>query len=133
MIDQKAIAAAIEALQDRYMTVSMCITSTECKAHNRAIDTALACMRECAERRERAADVAPVVRCKDCIWFMPRHILHSDETITYVAENADFVTMDVGINYQATCRRHSYIDNLYVSDSGNDYCSYGARMDGGDT
>ena len=52
MIDQKAIAAAIEALQDRYMTVSMCITSTECKAHNRAIDTALACMRECAERRE---------------------------------------------------------------------------------
>ena len=52
MIDQTAIAAAIEALQDRYMTVSMCITSTECKAHNRAIDTALAALRECAERRE---------------------------------------------------------------------------------
>lgn len=85
---------------------------------------------------QQAVDDAPtidavrVVRCKDCVWFEPKHILHNDGTVTYVAEDAESVTIDVGINCQATCRRYSYIKNLFVSDSGNDYCSRGEKMDG---
>jgi len=78
---------------------------------------------------ENTVDAVRVVRCKDCVWFEPKHILHNDGTIAYVAEDAESVTIDVGINCQATCRRYSYIDNLFVSDSGNDYCSRGAKME----
>jgi len=56
MIDQTAIDDAIG-----YMTEMRSICSVPDGNVAKAYDTALACLRECAERRERAADVAPVV------------------------------------------------------------------------
>lgn len=74
-----------------------------------------------------AVDAVEVVRCKDCIWFTGRHILHGDGTKTFVDKESPFVTVDVGINVQAKCDRHSYVENNFVNDDGNDYCSYGRR------
>lgn len=74
-------------------------------------------------------DAVPVVRCKDCVWFMSKHIKHNDGTITYVGENAMPVSINVGINVQASCCRRDYVGNLFVSDNGNDFCSCGVRKE----
>ena len=69
-----------------------------------------------------------VVRCKDCKWFDGKHIKHNDGHIEYVPEDYPFVENSVGINVQARCMRIPYIDNLFVKDSGMDYCSRAQRI-----
>ena len=77
-----------------------------------------------------AVDAVEVVRCKGCIWFVGKHILHNDGTKTFVDIDSPLVSMDVGINVQAKCSRHYYSnDNHFVHDDGNDYCSYGERRE----
>jgi hypothetical protein len=63
MIDQKAIQAAEKDLGELHDTWAKWVPENGSHAHTmlQAVGTALACLRECAERRERAADVAPVV------------------------------------------------------------------------
>lgn len=86
-------------------------------------------------KRVPAADVAPVVRCKDCKWFVPKHILMDDgSTREYTEEEKKLplgVPGNVGINCGSRCMRHiSWLENsvpVWVQE--NDYCSYGERKE----
>ena len=80
-----------------------------------------------------AADVVEVVRCGDCIHFMPKHILLDDGTRRpYTEEEKKLplgVTGDVGINCGSRCLRERAWENnrvpVYVQET--DFCSYGKR------
>lgn len=50
-----------------------------------------------------SAEVAPVVRCKDCKWYDPPHIDHGDGKRTDVEDDAPFVPLSVGINVGGKC------------------------------
>lgn len=86
--------------------------------------------------KQTAADVVEVVRCKDCKWFMPKHVLtDSGERRPYTEEEKKLplgVTGDKGINCGSRCCRYMAWENnrvpVYVQE--NDFCSYGERMDG---
>jgi hypothetical protein len=49
------IEEAIELLQERHMTVSMCMSSQDCTKQNAALDMAIAALREKAEREKGCA------------------------------------------------------------------------------
>lgn len=83
-----------------------------------------------------AADVAPVVRCKDCKWYDPEHILLNDggrgEYDEY-PKNDLFgigVTSDIGINVGGRCMHRGYINNLFREPG--DFCSHGEHVKDGD-
>lgn len=79
------------------------------------------------------ADVVEVVRCKDCIWFVPEHIKRSDGTTRpYTDEEKKLpcgVTSDIGINVGSYCLRKGYWEQngIPVWFGENDFCSYGER------
>lgn len=76
-----------------------------------------------------------VVRCKDCKWFVPKHIrLDDGSTREYTEEEKKLplgVPGNVGINCGSKCMRHiSWLENsvpVWVQE--NDYCSYGERKE----
>ena len=74
-----------------------------------------------------------VVRCKDCKWFIPKHILLDDGTRrAYTEEEKKLplgVDMTVGINCGSRCNRYlSWEKNrIPVYCQENDFCSYGER------
>ena len=80
-------------------------------------------------------DAVEVVRCKDCKYFVPKHILLKDgSTRDYTEEERKLpfgVTGDVGINCGSICMLHDYwAENrfpVYVNE--NDFCSYGERKE----
>lgn len=82
-----------------------------------------------------AADVVKVVRCKDCKWFIPKHIKLDDGTTRpYTEEEKKLpfgVTGDVGINCGSRCMRClRWEENsipVYVQE--NDFCSHGKRKE----
>lgn len=82
-----------------------------------------------------SADVAPVVRCKDCKWFVPKHIrLDDGSTREYTEEEKKLplgVPGNVGINCGSRCMRYiSWLENsvpVWVQE--NDFCSYGERKE----
>ena len=82
-----------------------------------------------------AADVAPVVRCKDCKYFQPKFILTNDgEKRPYTEEEKKLplgVNMTVGINCGSRCMRHLYWEENDIPFwfSENDFCSYGERRE----
>lgn len=49
------------------------------------------------------APAIDIVRCKDCKWYEPPHILHDDGTKTYVDDGSLFVPASVGINVGGKC------------------------------
>lgn len=69
--------------------------------------------------KENAADVTPVVHCKDCRYW----------------GDADGISTNVdGVRF-ARCRAHNhYVAGMHIGwcTAGDDFCSYGARM-GGDS
>lgn len=90
------------------------------------------------------ADVVEVVRCNDCKWYEPAHILHDDGSKTYVDENAPWVTADVGVNVGGQCIDHSGLkiscvnhnredpedyENIVIFRRPNEYCSCGERRE----
>jgi len=83
-------------------------------------------VRELKERPE-------VVRCGECKWFMPKHILLDDGMRrAYTEEERKLplgVTGDVGINCGSSCMRHLYWEEnrIPVWFQENDFCSYGER------
>jgi hypothetical protein len=80
-------------------------------------------------------DFVEVVRCKDCVWFVPEHIKLSDGTTRpYTDEEKKMpcgVTSDIGINVGSYCLRKGYWkqNSIPVWFQENDFCSYGERRD----
>ena len=87
-------------------------------------------------------DAVEVVRCRECKWYEPRNILHADGTRTYVNEDAEMVTANVGINCAGRCIHHTGLkiycvnhdrenpedeQNIIIFRSPDDFCSYGER------
>jgi hypothetical protein len=81
------------------------------------------------------AELVEVVRCKDCVWFVPEHIKLSDGTTRpYTDEEKKMpcgVTSDIGINVGSYCLRKGYWkqNSIPVWFQENDFCSYGERRD----
>ena len=81
-----------------------------------------------------AADVRPVVRCRDCIWYHPAHVLLNDGTERHYNESdgdgliRGLVSCDVGINVGGQCEYEKYggydVDKT-VFRSPDDFCSRG--------
>ena len=92
---------------------------------------------------EPAADVAPVVRCKNCVYWMPKHVKVNDGTIRFNERNEGIVTIEKGINVGSYCKRfddvtvHGYrdgepcIDKTKAWCNQDDFCSYGERNNNG--
>lgn len=88
-----------------------------------------------------AADVAPVVRCKDCVYWQKPQILLDDGTYRdylpgeYESGPLGFgVTMDVGINMGSFCAKYNtdHQNRIPQFMKPDDFCSKGYRaMDGG--
>ena len=83
-----------------------------------------------------------IVRCKECRWYDPPHILHKDGTRTDVDEGSPWVTVDVGINCGGQCIHHIGLktycvnhdrenpddnESIVIFRSPDDFCSYGER------
>jgi hypothetical protein len=83
-----------------------------------------------------------LVRCKECRWYDPPHILHKGGTRTDVDEGSPWVTVDVGINCGGQCIHHidlkTYCVNhdrenpddderIVIFRSPDDFCSYGVK------
>lgn len=95
--------------------------------------------------QEEALDIAiealqtNLVRCKDCKHYEPAHILHKDGTKTYVNENDEWVTADIGINVGGKCQNsgvkiHCIAHNckeIVIFRNPMDHCSYGERKNDG--
>lgn len=81
------------------------------------------------------AEAVEVVRCKDCKWFVPKHIKLDDGTTrAYTEEEKKLplgVSGDVGINCGSRCLRcFRWEENsipVFVQE--NDFCSYGERKE----
>lgn len=78
-------------------------------------------------------DMVEVVRCKDCKYFIPKHIKLDDGTTrAYTEEEKRLplgVSGDVGINCGSRCMRHLYWEENSIPFwfQENDFCSYGER------
>ena len=85
----------------------------------------------------------PVVRCKECVYWMPRHVKMNDGTIRFYERNEGIVTIEKGINVGSYCKRfddvtvHGYrdgepcIDKTKAWCNQDDFCSYGERKNNG--
>lgn len=81
-----------------------------------------------------AADVAPMVRCKNCIYWKDRHIKLDDGTERPYTEEelqefCGMVPLSIGINVSSYCTRVKLEDTNFWCGP-DDFCSKGARMDG---
>lgn len=98
-----------------------------------------------AARRVKHAptiDAVPVVRCKDCAYYKKRHVLTADGKEKSYEEmppeafgglDDENVTMEYGINVGGKCmldEGRGYPVDKSVFRSPNDFCSYGAHVDG---
>ena len=85
-------------------------------------------------------DAVEVVRCKECKWYDPPHILYKDGTRKNVEKDELTVTADVGINCGGKCMAHGKTyctnhdredpedePNIVIFRNPMDYCSYGER------
>ena len=83
----------------------------------------------------------PVVRCKECVYWTPRHVKMNDGTIRFYERNEGIVTIEKGINVGSYCKRfddvtvHGYrdgepcIDKTKAWCNQDDFCSYGERRE----
>ena len=88
-------------------------------------------------------DAVEVVRCKDCVYWMPKHVKMNDGTIRFYERNEGIVTIEKGINVGSYCKRfddvtvHGYrdgepcIDKTKAWCNKDDFCSYGERKNNG--
>ena len=93
--------------------------------------------------RQPAVDAVPVVRCKECVYWTPRHVKMNDGTIRFCEPNEGIVTIEKGINVGSYCKRfddvtvHGYrdgepcIDKTKAWCNQDDFCSYGERKNNG--
>ena len=123
--------AAIKLLYDN---IHLPIDSGTARAHwTRVVEIKDALIRHI--KTIPAADVVEVVRCKDCKYFVPKHIRMEDgSTREYTEEEKKLpfgVPGDVGINCGSICMLRDYwAENrfpVYVNE--NDFCSYGERKE----
>lgn len=78
----------------------------------------------------RRADVVPVVRCVECIWWQDRQVQLIDGSCRdYMPDEPWSVTCDVGINVGSHCTKHGFDDKSgsWFWAAANDYCSRGER------
>ena len=71
-------------------------------------------------------DDDPVVRCENCIYWMPPHIKMNDGTIR-TRESDECVPLSVGINIGSYCRRIEADTPAWRK--AEDFCSYGERKE----
>ena len=89
------------------------------------------------------SDAFSVVRCNDCVYWMPKHVKMNDGTIRFYEPNEGIVTIEKGINVGSYCKRfddvtvHGYRDGetyIYKTKAWcnkDDFCSYGERKTNG--
>ena len=84
-----------------------------------------------------SADVAEVVRCKDCIYWQKPQVKLKDGTYRDYTEEetkaGEIVDGSVGINVGSFCAKYNYyhINRIPQFMGENDFCSKAVRMDGG--
>lgn len=77
-----------------------------------------------------AVDAAPVVRCKECIYWMDRHVLLNDGTRRPFNPGEDDVACDVGINCGSRCMFDAdYMDGNGPFRQKGDFCSRGVKKE----
>lgn len=84
-------------------------------------------------------EMVAVVRCKECVYWTPRHVKMNDGTIRFYETNEGIVTIEKGINVGSYCKRfddvtvHGYRDGepcigkTKAWCNQDDFCSYGER------
>lgn len=84
-----------------------------------------------------------VVHCKECVYWMPKHIKMNDGTIRFYEPNEGIVSIEKGINVGSYCKRFDdvtvqgyrdgepCIDKTKAWCNQDDFCSYGERKDNG--
>lgn len=78
----------------------------------------------------KPADVVPVVRCGECIWWQDRQVQLIDGSCRdYMPDEPWSVTCDVGINVGSHCKKHGFDDESgsWFWAAANDYCSRGEK------
>lgn len=84
-----------------------------------------------AAREFPAVDAVEVVRCRDCIYWKPRHVRLDDGTERDYLPGEDYVDVSVGINVGSQCRVDCGKGFGYTFRADGDFCSRGRRkMDG---
>ena len=89
-----------------------------------------------AIRNIPSADVAEVVRCKDCIYWQKPQVKLKDGTYRDYTEEetkaGEIVDGSVGINVGSFCAKYNYyhINRIPQFMGENDFCSKAVRMDG---
>lgn len=71
-------------------------------------------------------DVAPAVRCENCIYWVPPHIEMNDGTIL-MSEANQCVPLEVGLNVGSYCRRIG--EDTPIWTAAEDFCSRGKLKD----
>lgn len=77
-----------------------------------------------------AVDAVEVVRCRDCVYWKPRHIRLKDGTERSYMPGEDFVEIDIGINVGSKCvvdEKSYYGCDKTVFRKECDFCSRGYR------
>ena len=120
-IDRKAAIDEIDRVLDRYYSAD----------DDKAAEAGDDC--RYAIEKTPAADVAPVVRCKNCIYWKDRHIKLDDGTERPYTEEelqefCGMVPLSIGINVSSYCTRVELEDTNFWCGP-DDFCSKGARMD----
>lgn len=87
--------------------------------------------------KQAESKAVPVVRCKDCIYWKPPHVLQNDGTEREYNPETDIddlgllmVTTDVGINIGGQCyvdHNRGYAEDKVVFRNENDFCSKGYK------
>ena len=69
-----------------------------------------------------------MIRCKDCIWYEPAHVLFEDGTTREFTEEEKplGVTADVGINVGGRCKYFDYNKACWMGEE--DFCSRGQKI-----
>lgn len=79
-----------------------------------------------------SVDAVEMVRCRDCVNWMPRHIKLNDGTTRFYLPGEKDVSISVGINVGSQCLvdcYSGYAEDKAVFRSANEFCSRGIRRE----
>ena len=110
---------------------SFCVRCSKCSASTKAFRTKNRAFTAWNKRPED--EPADIVRCRDCVNWMPRHIKLNDGTTRFYLPGEKDVSISVGINVGSQCLvdcNSGYAEDKAVFRSANEFCSRGIRREG---